>query len=669
MIFSALPVITVMAQEEGGLPDPGTTPDSWLYGFDRAIEAIQKAFTFSPEGKARLALELASERLAEAKAMERIGKPDLANNTVQDYATELEDAGRLSEEIPGTEVKAEIKERILNTVDMHLATLNNTLPIDPTYKAKRTAEDKGVEIASTIDEKAKRQLTAARNRVIEAKALVEKGGTQFLDELSTKHSEQLDKAAAYGEQISDLAQKKEFEKLLAEAASIHIKVLENVLEKVLEQAKPAIEKALNSSIAGLNRALDRLGEIDPANASALYLKYAEERLGEAMVRAERGDMERFSELINEYRNMLDRSLTLVEEGQKAGVDTSGVAKSIRERVAEHLEDLQKMRGMVPEDGREDVDEVIGNATKAQEFASQFSEKKSPTLKPEMGRLTVKVTDAPIDDFTSVNATFTSVKVLKSGKPISTGDVTGQNESAATIDVETSEAEDGEGENWFVVMNETVTVDLLKLRSENTSETLGVSNLEAGKYTHVQVVVTNLTGALTGDGGSIPIEVQEGVFKITKPFTILPSNETTITIDFTLDKGLIKTGTGEYKTIPPKMIGPVKVEYSSTVSPSIYIMEPEDIRETVISYIKTNHSDAAPYIPSNISWSGGRETPGGLVGHETYVYTGSGWNVTIEWNVVAPENLTYEITVEYEDITWTGTIHKGTITETSYQNTS
>ena len=59
---------------------------------------------------------------------------------------------------------------------------------------------------------------------------------------------------------------------------------------------------------------------------------------------------------------------------------------------------------------------------------------------------------------------------------------------------------------------------------------------------------------------VPITINEGVFKRVKPFEILPDSTTYIPIDFTLGDGVIKTGQGEYKTIPPRMIGPVIVQY-------------------------------------------------------------------------------------------------------------
>ena len=55
------------------LPDPGVTPDSPLYGLDKAMEAIQNVFNSGNEEKSRYGLNIAEERLAEAKAMAEKG--------------------------------------------------------------------------------------------------------------------------------------------------------------------------------------------------------------------------------------------------------------------------------------------------------------------------------------------------------------------------------------------------------------------------------------------------------------------------------------------------------------------------------------------------------------------------------------------------------------------
>lgn len=59
----------VFAQTQNGstLPNPGITPESSFYFFDRFGEALREFFSFSPEGKARLQITFAAERIAEIK--------------------------------------------------------------------------------------------------------------------------------------------------------------------------------------------------------------------------------------------------------------------------------------------------------------------------------------------------------------------------------------------------------------------------------------------------------------------------------------------------------------------------------------------------------------------------------------------------------------------------
>jgi hypothetical protein len=78
---------------------------------------------------------------------------------------------------------------------------------------------------------------------------------------------------------------------------------------------------------------------------------------------------------------------------------------------------------------------------------------------------------------------------------------------------------------------------------------------------------------------------------------------------------------------------------------------------------------------NLTWTGGRTTPEGILGAETCTYTVIGWNVTILYLVVP--NPIYTVAADYSAAAtssgasiphrgiWGGTWHNGTITETSY----
>src|SRR3989344_6318586 len=64
---------------------PGVKPGSLFYFFDTTFEKIGLFFTFSPEKKARKALEYADERLAEAEAVANENKPEAVATAMTNY--------------------------------------------------------------------------------------------------------------------------------------------------------------------------------------------------------------------------------------------------------------------------------------------------------------------------------------------------------------------------------------------------------------------------------------------------------------------------------------------------------------------------------------------------------------------------------------------------------
>ncbi len=103
-----------------------------------------------------------------------------------------------------------------------------------------------------------------------------------------------------------------------------------------------------------------------------------------------------------------------------------------------------------------------------------------------------------------------------------------------------------------------------------------------------------------------------------------------------------------------------------------LLTQEQVRDAVMNYIRINHPETVQYA-QNLTWTGGRVTPEGLVGAETYTYLSTGWNVTMRYPVVP--NAIYTISADYSvpsaepsipiRIIWEGTWQNGPITETNY----
>ncbi|MBI2338640.1 hypothetical protein HYU95_05670, partial [Candidatus Daviesbacteria bacterium] len=69
----------------------GTLPDSPFYAFERAVENVQLAFTFDPVSKEQLRLDIAAERLSEAKTLMDQGKIQAASQALGDYGRTIND--------------------------------------------------------------------------------------------------------------------------------------------------------------------------------------------------------------------------------------------------------------------------------------------------------------------------------------------------------------------------------------------------------------------------------------------------------------------------------------------------------------------------------------------------------------------------------------------------
>ncbi len=107
----------VVAQEEEG--DGGVTPDSILWGLDRAFESVSLALTFNEHSQALKHLEIARERRLEAQAMVERGRPDHAERAMGKWEEQIDAAEESQQELEDdgeTEEAEEIEEGIANAI-------------------------------------------------------------------------------------------------------------------------------------------------------------------------------------------------------------------------------------------------------------------------------------------------------------------------------------------------------------------------------------------------------------------------------------------------------------------------------------------------------------------------------------------------------------------------
>lgn len=257
--------------QETELPDPGLTPDNPFYFLESISEGIGTFFTFGDLKKAARYAVLAAERVAEAETVVEKGKPEFAEKAFKRYENQLNKSIARAERAmaEGKSVK-KVTETIAEGTGKHLTVIEGILE-KVSVRAKEAAT-KAKEVSMTGQKNALRALAkedpegatkinlkAVEARLNRAKTKAEEGDTEeaekAIGEFENQHK--------FGEEISQIAQGlgrdiTTVEQLVGKATSIHLDILAEVYEKVSEQAKPAIEKAMEVSAKGHQRAIEAL---------------------------------------------------------------------------------------------------------------------------------------------------------------------------------------------------------------------------------------------------------------------------------------------------------------------------------------------------------------------------------------------------------------------------
>jgi hypothetical protein len=186
--------------------------------------------------------------------------------------------------------------------------------------------------------KAERYIKLATERVVEAKAVIDKGKTKAAQTAIERYQEQLGKALARAEkaQMKGLSVS-EITETVAKATAKHLSVLEEVLERVPEQAKPAILRAREVSVTGQAKALENLAKERPERAATLNLQAIRDRLERAKKEAAELDEEGIGRVLADFN-------TLRTSFEKMGKEKKAVLASlVSENIIEQIEDLDELK--------------------------------------------------------------------------------------------------------------------------------------------------------------------------------------------------------------------------------------------------------------------------------------------------------------------------------------
>lgn len=163
-------------------------------------------------------------------------------------------------------------------------------PASPFYFLERFFEEIGTFFTFGDVNKAKRYAELMAERIAEAKAVVDKGKPEIAEKVLIRYQDHLEKSLAKTEEAHAKG-KSVFEvtEIVSQATAKHLTVLEEILEKVPEQAKSAILQAREVSKTGQVKALEGLVKEKPEKAAELNIQAIQNRLGKIKSEAREGD--------------------------------------------------------------------------------------------------------------------------------------------------------------------------------------------------------------------------------------------------------------------------------------------------------------------------------------------------------------------------------------------
>ena len=209
------------------------------------------------------------------------------------------------------------------------------LPDSSAYGFKRFFEN--IRMFTTFGglKKCERYLNHADLRLGELKVMIAREGDEYADSLLRDYKSDIE---ACDDILKDT---KEYdEKSLINAAlktAKHLDVLEEIKDKVPEQAKLALDHALDASRKGHDNIVAKIEAHEPGNSCELNLRLAEDQLNAAAELTEQGMALDAEKKLKEYERLLKKAVDSANAGKKFGKSMKNFDDLLAENTPKHLE--------------------------------------------------------------------------------------------------------------------------------------------------------------------------------------------------------------------------------------------------------------------------------------------------------------------------------------------
>jgi len=160
-----------------------------------------------------------------------------------------------------------------------------------------------------------------------------------------------------------------------------------------------------------------------------------------------------------------------------------------------------------------------------------------------GQATLKIAikDAPkIKDGGTITHLWLNISEVSVHRAVANQSITESDEEMTA-----TESEDADTAGWITVVDETHKIDLMQF--VNVSREIGQKTLDPGMYTQIRLKIDS--GTITVDTTDHDLSVPSGILRLNRGFVLEPNETRTLTLDFNVEKSVIRIGSDQYKLKP------------------------------------------------------------------------------------------------------------------------
>jgi len=241
-------------------------------------------------------------------------------------------------------------------------------PDSPFYFVDVLGKNIGLFFAFGPDAKAKKAIQYAEERLAEAQAMAAKNKSKEVERSANGYGKFVTMAGEKAQEARQRGAPDNISEIVASATSKHLSVLDRVYDMVPEQAQPAIAKAREASMSGMENALRALAREKSERATEINLAAIEGRLNRAKAKADENNIAEVENAINDTEEFFKLGQEISEIARGLGKDTTTVEELVAKATSIHLEVLAEVYEIVPEQTKPVIEEAMARSIEGHQRA-------------------------------------------------------------------------------------------------------------------------------------------------------------------------------------------------------------------------------------------------------------------------------------------------------------